>query len=139
MNAEQLFIAWLISEVIGPKKLKFESAPIYYRLMEDSIYKKHKEKKGHDFKDYICPDSMEKHSDYFRMGNKYGRVLFLKDYATNIRDDIIQAFTEISRDAMFSIDVITMPTDEAIREVQNKLLGIETNITNWQKEHWKQL
>ena len=103
------------------------------------IYKKHKEKKGHDFKAYIYPDSMEKHSDYFRMGNKYGRVLFLKDYATNIRDDIIQAFTEISRDAMFSIDVITVPTDEAIREVQNKLLGIETNITNWQKEHWKQL
>lgn len=45
MNAEQLFIAWLRSEVIGPKKLKFESTPIYYRLMEDSIYKKHKEKK----------------------------------------------------------------------------------------------
>ena len=39
-------------------------------------------KKGHDFKDYICPDSMEKNSDYLKLGDKYCRVLFLKDYAS---------------------------------------------------------
>lgn len=90
-------------------------------------------KKGHDFRDYICPDSMEQYSDCFKMGNKFGRVLFLKDYASNIRDDIVQVFTEINKNAMFSIDIITVPTDEAIREVQSKLLGAETNITNWQR------
>ena len=43
-------------------------------------------KKGHDFKDYICPDSMEKNSDYLKLGEKYCRVLFLKDYASYIPD-----------------------------------------------------
>ena len=43
-------------------------------------------KKGHDFKDYICPDSIEKHSDYLKLGDRYCRVLFLKDYANYIKD-----------------------------------------------------
>ncbi len=34
---------------------------------------------------------------------------------------------------MFSIDVVPVPTDEAVREVENRLLGVETNITNWQR------
>ena len=34
---------------------------------------------------------------------------------------------------MLSIDIVPIPTDEAVREVENRLLGIETNITNWQR------
>ena len=45
-------------------------------------------KKGHDFKDYICPDSMERADDYVKLGEKYVRVLFLKDYASYIKDSI---------------------------------------------------
>ena len=39
-------------------------------------------RKGHSFKDSICPDSLEFKKDYFVMGDKYGRVLFLKEYAS---------------------------------------------------------
>lgn len=34
---------------------------------------------------------------------------------------------------MLSIDMVPIPTDEAVREVENRLLGVETNITNWQR------
>lgn len=33
-------------------------------------------RRGHHFKDYICPDSFEFRKDYFTMGARYGRVLF---------------------------------------------------------------
>ena len=46
-------------------------------------------KKGHDFKDYICPDSMERADDYVKLGEKYVRVLFLKDYASYIKDSMV--------------------------------------------------
>lgn len=88
---------------------------------------------GHDFKDYICPDSMEKHSDYLKLGDKYARVIFLKDYASYIKDSMVSELTDINRHMMMSIDVIPIPTDEAVREVEKLLLGIETNITNWQR------
>lgn len=90
-------------------------------------------RKGHDFKDFICPDTFEFEKDYFRMGNRYGRVLFLREYASYIKDNMIAEMTELSRNLMLSIDIIPIPTDEAVREVENRLLGVETNITNWQR------
>ena len=32
------------------------------------------------------------------------------------------------------MDIISIPTDEAVKEMENKLLGVNTNITNWQKD-----
>ena len=89
---------------------------------------------GHSFKDYICPDTMEFHKDYFRMGEKFGRVLFLKDYASYIKDSLVSELCELNRNMFFSLDIIPIPTDEAVREVESKLLGVETNITNWQRK-----
>ena len=90
-------------------------------------------KKGHSFKDYICPDSMEFEKDYFKMGDRYGRVLFLREYASYIKDSMVAELTDLNRNLMMSIDVVPVPTDEAVREAENRLLGVETNITNWQR------
>ena len=90
-------------------------------------------KKGHSFKDTICPDTFEFKSDYFKMGNKYGRVIFLKEYASYIKDNMVAELTDLNRNLMMSIDVIPIPMDEAVREVENRRLGVETNITNWQR------
>lgn len=91
-------------------------------------------RKGHDFKDYICPDSLEFKKDHFIMGNKYGRVLFLREYASYIRDSMIAELTELNKTLMLSIDIIPVNLDEAVREMQNKLLGVETNAANWQRK-----
>ena len=93
-----------------------------------------KAKLGHDFRDYICPDTIERGTDYIKLGEKYVRVLFLKDYGNYISDDTIAELTDMNRNLMLSIDVLSVPTDEAIREVENRLLGVETNITNWQRK-----
>ncbi len=90
-------------------------------------------RKGHDFRDYICPDSVEKHSDYLMLGGKYARVIYLKDYASFISDQLVTKLTDQSRSMMLSIDIIPVATDEAVREVERKMLGVETNITNWQR------
>lgn len=67
------------------------------------------------------------------MGDRYGRVLFLRDYASYIKDDMITELTDLNRNMMLSMDIIPVPTDEAVREVEMRLLGVETNITNWQR------
>ena len=76
---------------------------------------------------------MEFESDYFKIGNRYGRVIFLKEYASYIKDSMVAELTDINRNMMLSIDVIPVPMDEAVREAENRRLGIETNITNWQR------
>lgn len=91
-------------------------------------------RKGHNFKDFICPDTIEIENDYFKMGNRYGRVLFLKEYSNYINDDMIAEITDLNKNMMLSIDIIPIPMDEAVKEAENRRLGVETNITNWQRK-----
>jgi hypothetical protein len=102
---------------------------VYYRFdLAETL------RKGHSFKDYVCPDSLEISKDHFVMDDKFGRVLFLREYASFIKDTLITELCELGRNLMLSIDIIPVPTDVAVRAVQNRLLGVETNITNWQKK-----
>ncbi len=108
----------------------------FYRVGEESIFNFDmidNMRKGHSFKDYICSDSLSFEKDYFEYGNRYGRVLYLKEYANYIKDDIVAELTDMDRSMLLSIDIIPIPMDEAIREVENRRLGVETNITNWQR------
>ena len=121
-------------EINGEDKLRILHD--FYRTGEESGFHfdiQENMRKGHSFKDYICPDTFEFEKDYFRMGDRYGRVLFLREYASYIKDDMIAELTDMNRNLMLSIDVIPVPTDEAVQEVEKRLLGVETNITNWQR------
>lgn len=108
----------------------------FYRAGEEKFFcfdARSKMRRGHDFRDYVCPDSIEKYSDHLKIGDRYARVIYLKDYASYIKDNMISELTELNRNMMLSIDVIPVPMDEAVREVERRLLGVETNIANWQR------
>ena len=109
----------------------------FYRTGEETSFRFDMQsdlRKGHNFKDFICPDTFKFEDDYFMLGNRYGRVLFLKEYASFIKDSMVTELTELNRNLMLSIDVIPIPMDEAVKEAENRRLGIETNITNWQRK-----
>lgn len=109
----------------------------FYRTGEETDFHidlKDLMRKGHHFKDTICPDSFEFMDDHFKMGDRYGRVLFLKEYASYIKDSMIMELTDCNQNMMMSIDIIPVPTDEAVREVERRLLGVEKNITDWTRK-----
>ena len=91
-------------------------------------------KRGHDFKIALAPQSLEFRSDCFKMDGRYARVLYLKDYANFIKDSFVAELTDIDRSLMLSIDCNPIPMDKAIRQGENKLLAVETNISNWQRK-----
>jgi len=109
----------------------------FYRSGEEDLYNfdlKSFMKKGHNFKDYICPDTFEFKADYFKMGKKYGRVLYLKEYASFIRDNVVSELTELNKNMMLSVDIKPVPMEEAIKLAEKVRLGVETNITQWQRK-----
>ena len=89
---------------------------------------------GRHFADDVCPIGVECHADHLRLGEKYARVLFCQGYPSFLRDDILCVLTELPRNLFLSIDILPVSTDEAVREVESKLLGAETNIANWQRK-----
>lgn len=90
-------------------------------------------RKGHSFKDLICPLAPEFKHKYFKLDDKYGRVLYLSNYPRFIKDSIVSELCNLNKNMMYSMDLISIPTDEAVKEIERKLLGVNTNITNWQR------
>jgi hypothetical protein len=103
----------------------------YFRVGEEVFYQfnyRDTMRRGHNFKDYVCPDSFEVNKDHIVIGNRYSRSIFLREYGTYIKDDMITEMSELAQNLVLSIDILPVPTDEAVKLVQNKLL-----ITNWQQ------
>lgn len=90
--------------------------------------------KGKSFKDRICPDNIEFKKDHIILGDKYARVIFLKEYPSFLKDSMLSELTDFSRSMMLSVDIQPIPTDDAVKQIQKKLLGIETDITKWQQK-----
>ena len=112
----------------------------FFRIGQEESYHfdlKDLMKRGHSFADVICPDSMTVKSDHIRIGKKHARVLYLQEFPSFLKDSMVSELCDINRNLMLSIDIIPIPTDEAVKEVERKLLGTETEITNWQRKQNK--
>lgn len=128
-------IGSVITPLYAEERLKI--AHDFYRIDDDSPFHfdiKNSMQKGYSFKDEICPDSMEFNKDFIKIGDKYVRAFYLQEYSSGVRDDFLASLVGINKNLMLSIDVSPIPMSEAIKEAESKLLGVETNITNWQRK-----
>lgn len=90
-------------------------------------------RRGHDFRDFICPESIEVHRNYLKIGQRFARVLTCIEYAPRVTDELMDKLTEAAQDMVVSVDVVNIPTDEAETEAQGKLDGVEGSISRWQQ------
>ena len=81
-------------------------------------------RKGHSFIDAIAPSSMSIERDFIRIGDKFARVLFLKEYPSFLKDSMVREICEMQRNMMFSIDIIPVPTEEAVKEVECSMMPV---------------
>ena len=77
---------------------------------------------------------MELHADHLMLGDQYVRVLFCQTYPSFLLDRTVRELASLPANLVLSIDLIPVSTDEAVGEAEKKLLGAETNITNWQRK-----
>ena len=113
----------IIHDFCRPK----ESADYHFDLRDTM-------QKGQNFKDYITPDGFEFKSDYFKIGDRFGRVLFIRDYPSYIKDSVVWELTDTNRNMIFNFDIVPVSTEEAQKFGERQALGIETNITNYQRK-----
>lgn len=91
-------------------------------------------RKGHDFKDTISPDGLSFENGYFRIGEKYARAICLKEYPTYLKDELIAEIMDIPKQMVLSIDLISKSKEQSLQFVQQKILGVETEIANSTKK-----
>lgn len=79
-------------------------------------------------KPLIAPDDFTFYSNYFTMGEKFGRALFLKTKMPNHLDDrMINELMSLDKDLMLSIHIKPIDTDVAIEKIQGKITSLESN------------
>lgn len=83
---------------------------------------------GHDFRDAIAPDCMTFYKNHYEMGDQVGRVLFFRDYASFIKDEMITELSDLPRNMMISINLFPIPTDEVVKEIQRRIMAIESDV-----------
>ena len=91
---------WIEKQLGSDTKERLRMLHDFYRTGEETSFNFELSKtmrKGHNFKDYICPDSVEFENDYLKMGERYARVLFLKEYASYIKDSMVTELTELNK------------------------------------------
>ena len=68
------------------------------------------------------------YKDHYEMGDQVGRVLFLRDYASFIKDEMITELSDLPRNMMISINLLPIPTDEVVKEIQRRIMAIESDV-----------
>ena len=63
--------------------------------------------------------------NYFKFNERYGRVLYLENYPQYRKDKFVAVICGLNKNLVYSMDILTIPTDEAVKEAENKLLGVE--------------
>lgn len=112
----------------------------FYRAGEESDYHmdiKDMVKFGQDIRTYICPDSADFRDDYVMIGKRYARVLLLREIASYVKDNIVSKIMDINNTSMMSFSITPVATDEAVAEVEKRLMGVEKNIVTWQQRQNK--
>ena len=84
--------------------------------------------RGNDFRDAIAPDCMTFYKDHYEIGDQVGRVLFLRDYASFIKDEMITELSDLPQNMMISINLLPIPTDEVVKEIQRRIMAIESDV-----------
>ena len=81
-------------------------------------------------KDIIGPAGITFEEGYFKLGDKYGRALFLKNLPTQLSADVLADISNVPCTAITSVHFSPMRQDEAIKLVRNQMLEINRNMAD---------
>ncbi|MEG2983594.1 MAG: ATP-binding protein [Peptostreptococcaceae bacterium] len=113
----------------------------FYRLGHEGTFvyePRFRREKGISAKDIISPDSFEFKRNYFMMGEKYGRALFLRDLPTFLNDKFMSEITDISFNMMVSMNINSVEPEKALKLVKKQITGMESNKIDYQKKAFKE-
>ena len=88
---------------------------------------------GVSTKDLIAPSGFEFKKDYFLMGDKFARVLYLVDLPNSISDKFMSDLTSASCNMVTSINLTSVPPDKAVKIVKHQMVNINANMQEAQK------
>jgi len=80
-------------------------------------------------RDYISPSSIEIHSSYFRLGNKYGRTLYVYGYPRALYTGWLSSIINIDEVIDVSMYIYPVDTTVVMKNLSKKVTQLEANMS----------
>ena len=90
-------------------------------------------KMGITSKDLIAPSGLFFHRDWFRMGRKYCRVLYMMDLPNTLSDKFVSELSSTNCNMVVSMNLETVRQDKAVKLVKHQMLNINSNMQQAQQ------
>lgn len=91
-------------------------------------------KAGITSKDVIGPSGMEFKSNYFKLGNTYGEVLYLEGVPNWLSTEFISDISDVPCSSLISINHQPIKTERAMRMIKGQMMSINGQIADRQKK-----
>lgn len=83
-------------------------------------------------KDCIAPSQLEFKADHFIVDGRYARILYLKDYSTELSDEMINLLTRLEYNLTIAFNIRAIPRGEDIALLKNRLAAMEGEVASAQ-------
>ena len=104
---------------------------------QDAITMKDLKNMGITAKDAIAPSHFRFEKDYFEMGDKYARILYMDNLPSFLKSDVLVDISEAPFNMLTSVHFRSMPMNEAVKLVKHKIVDINANVITAQKKAFK--
>ena len=94
----------------------------------------HLTKGGLTTKDIVAPQGMDFKTQYFLLGNTYGRALYLENVPNYLSTEFISDISDISSNMLISIYHTPIETTRAMRMIKDHMMDVNAQIANNQKK-----
>ena len=85
-------------------------------------------------KDLICPSYMKFHKDHVDLGDRMGKLYYIKNLPTFLTTDMLADVCDIPCNAVTSIIYQPLRQDKSMKMVRNQMTNINANIVESQKK-----
>ena len=111
------------------KKLTAAEIAVNAQLQEDAEVQRAFETGITTLRDLISPSSIEIHSAYFRLGNKYGRTLYVHGYPRSLYTGWLSPLINI--DEVIDISMFVYPVESAVvlKNLRKKVTQLEASMS----------
>ncbi len=90
-------------------------------------------KQGMTSKDLIGPTGFKFNDNHFKVGDTFGRVLFLDKIPAFLSTDFLSDLANINAEMLISLNYIPIDTGAALKMIKNQLLNINAELS--QRQH----
>lgn len=91
-------------------------------------------KLGHDFRDAVCPDSLNFKPDHIEIDRRFAKALSLTAYPQRLDDSLIPSLLRQAPTMAVSIDIVPVETEDAYREIENARMKVDADKVRFNRK-----